>query len=524
MAFPSTYSVGITSLGYQLIWATLAEREDVDIRRMFTDQEEKPHKNIDLFGLSLSWELDGPVLLNFLEKQKIPLWSHQRNNNDPIVFGGGPVLTANPEPFAPFFDVILMGDGESLLPKFIETLKQVKQENRSNRLITLAKVDGIYVPGLYVPKYSADGQLETLEATTSELPKTIRKQTWQGETLSYSKVITPESVWPNIHMVEVVRSCPELCRFCLASYLTLPFRSAPLREGLIPAVEKGLKVTNRIGLLGASVTQHPEFLELLEWLNQDQFNHIRLSLSSVRAATVTKKMIEILQHRGCKSITMAIESGSERMRAVINKKLSEEEIFNAAKYTLEGGLKGIKLYGMVGLPTEQEEDLDQTIELMLKLKKENQGLRITFGVSTFVPKAHTPFQWYGLRIDAKKQLKLLNKKLKSNGVVVRPESFNGSIVQTLISRSDRRLAPVIEAIRKSHNNLSQWKYAYKANQEKGDSSQEKQPFPMPKLPAWEEVVHENWDLSRALPWSHLQGPVSKEVLLQHQEQAIRKAL
>ena len=128
LAFPSTYTVGITSLGYQLVWASLAMRSDLDVRRLFTDQGDPQHRRCDLFGLSLSWELDGPVLLDLLEQQRIPLWSHERGDQDPIVFGGGPVLTANPEPLAPFFDVVLLGDGEELLPAFIDALQQVRDE------------------------------------------------------------------------------------------------------------------------------------------------------------------------------------------------------------------------------------------------------------------------------------------------------------------------------------------------------------------------------------------------------------
>ena len=259
MAFPNCYSVGITSLGYQVIWSTLAKRNDVDVRRIFTDQKETPHKTTDLFGISLSWELDGPVLLDLLEQQNIPLWNHQRDNEDPIVFGGGPVLTANPEPFAPFLDVVLLGDGENLLPLFIEKLLENRQLNRSEQLQALAQMEGIYIPSLYSPEYNHSGELISIEPINSNIPASIKKQTWEGNKLSYSKVITPEAAWPNIHMVEVVRSCPELCRFCLASYLTLPFRSASIEDGLIPAIEKGLQATNRIGLLGASVTQHRNF-------------------------------------------------------------------------------------------------------------------------------------------------------------------------------------------------------------------------------------------------------------------------
>lgn len=389
--------MGITSLGYQIVWATLASRSDLDVRRLFTDQGDPPHRHCDLFGLSLSWELDGPVLLDLLEDQRIPIWSEQRTDADPIVFGGGPVLTANPEPLAPFFDVILLGDGEDLLPAFIDALQAVRNAPRAVRLRHLAKVPGIYVPALYAPDFDAEGTLQSTKPIEADLPATVTKQTWRGNTLSHSTVITPDAAWPDIHMVEVVRSCPELCRFCLASYLTLPFRTPSLDDGLIPAVERGLKATRRLGLLGASVTQHPQFTDLLTWLGSDRFDDVRVSVSSVRAATVTPALAASLASRGSKSLTIAIESGSERMRRVVNKKLSSEEINAAARHAKQGGLSALKLYGMVGLPSEEEEDVEATADLLLQLKKATPGLRFTLGVSTFVPKAHTPFQWQGDR-------------------------------------------------------------------------------------------------------------------------------
>ncbi len=519
LAFPNTYSIGITSLGYQIIWSTLSQRRDVNVKRLFTDQNEISHHQCDLFGISLSWELDGPTVLNLLEKQKIPIWSNDRKENDPIVFGGGPVLTANPEPFAPFFDVILLGDGENLLPSFIDTIQDTRKQSRYEIFKALAQIPGIYIPSLYKPIYTKEGDLININPIHSDIPQSISKQTWRGNSLSHSTVITPEAAWPNIHMVEVVRSCPELCRFCMASYLTLPFRTPSLEEGLIPAIEKGLTATNRIGLLGASVTQHPQFADLINWLNQSRFDNIRLSVSSVRASTVNAKMTSLLSRHGSKSLTIAIESGSERIRRIINKKLSEEEIFVAAKAAKEGGLQSMKLYGMVGLPGEQEEDIQATIDLLLKLKKSTPGFRLTLGISTFVPKAHTPFQWHGLRPEAKNRIKLLEKKLRSNGIDVRPESFGWSVIQALFSRSDRRLAPVIATMKESHNSLGGWKNAYKLARNENLVA-ENSVAGLPKLPPWEEIVNANWENKKILPWNHLNGPLTKDQLIEHQQDAI----
>jgi len=522
LAFPSTYAVGITSLGYQVVWATLARRSDVDVRRLFTDCGDPPHgghwsRALDLFGVSLSWELDAPVLLDLLEQQNIPLWAVERRDGDPIVFGGGPVLTANPEPLAPFFDVVLLGDGELLLPAFVDVLRECRGASRGEQLRRLAGVPGVYIPSFFSPRYGRDGVLEAIEPTEPGIPASVTRQTWRGNTLSQSTVITPEAAWPSIHMVEVARSCPELCRFCLASYLTLPFRTASLEDGLIPAVETGLAVTRRLGLLGASVTQHPQFSELLGWLDQERFADVRVSVSSVRAATVTPQLSRILASRGCRSLTIAIESGSDRLRTVVNKKLERQEIFTAARLTKEGGLSGLKLYGMVGLPSEEEDDVEATADLLLALKRATPGLRLTLGVSTFVPKAHTPFQWEGLRPEAEKRLQRLARRLKPKGIELRPESFGWSVIQTLLSRGDRRLAPVLMAVRGQQDSLGAWKRAYRAVLAK---ELEAPPLELPPPPPWLDLVQARWSANQVLPWEHLASGLPNTTLWRHRQDAL----
>ena len=516
LAFPSTYSVGITSLGFQMVWATMAQRPDLDVRRLFTDGGDPAHRHIDLFGLSLSWELDGPVLLDLLEGQGIPLHSRQRGDNDPLVFGGGPVLTANPEPLAPFFDVVLLGDGEELLPEFFEEAVATAGQPRCQRLRRLAAIDGVYVPSLYEPHYTADGILTAVDPVDGDVPATVSKRTWRGGTLTQSAVITPEAAWPSIHMVEVVRSCPELCRFCLASYLTLPFRTPALDDSLIPAVQRGLAVTDRLGLLGASVTQHPQFAELLQWLDGPAGDGVRLSVSSVRAATVTSELTRILARRGSRSLTIAIESGSERLRQVVNKKLSGEAIAEAAAQARAGGLTGLKLYGMVGLPSETDDDVEATAALLLDLKRRTPGLRLSLGVSTFVPKAHTPFQWEPVRPEAEKRLKLLGKRLKPKGIELRPESYGWSLVQALLSRGDRRLAPLIVAVRGRQGSLGAWKQALRQLRADGAGDPT-------APPTWEAIVHDHWTPGQVLPWSHLHGPLPEATLIAHRAASLSPA-
>ncbi|MEM1392979.1 MAG: radical SAM protein [Cyanobacteria bacterium P01_D01_bin.116] len=506
-AFPNEYTVGITSLGYQVVWATLATRSDLQVSRLFTDISETLPRNPEILGFSMSWELDYVNILNLLESNDVPIRGSDRQDNHPIVFGGGPVLTANPEPYADFFDVVLLGDGENLLNDFINAYKEVRNADRETKLKALAQVPGIYAPSLYEVEYkSLDDAIKSIKPISSDIPLEVKKQTYRGNTLSASTVVTEKAAWENIFMVEVVRSCPEMCRFCLASYLTLPFRTASLNDSLIPAIEKGLQVTNRLGLLGASVTQHPEFNTLLDYINRPKYEDIRLSIASVRTNTVTEELAKTLSQRGTKSLTIAVESGSEKVRKIINKKLEQKDIIKAAENAKKGGLKGLKLYGMVGIPGETPDDLDATVIMMQNLKKAAPGVRFTLGCSTFVPKAHTPFQWFGVNKEAEKRLKLLQKKLKPQGIDFRPESYNWSVIQTLLSRGDRRLSKLLELTRYFGDSLGSYKRAFK--ELKG------------QIPPLDFYVYENWSTEQILPWNHLQGPLPQSTLQKHLNEAV----
>lgn len=508
-AFPNEYTVGITSLGYQVVWATLAMRDDVQVSRLFTDTREQLPRKPELLGFSMSWELDYVNILNLLESLEIPITTSTRDDNHPIVFGGGPVLTANPEPFADFFDVILLGDGEDLLGNFIEAYKEVRNASRQIKLKALAQVPGIYVPSLYEVEYhSLDGDIKSIQPISPEIPAIVQKQTYRGNVLSASTVVTEKAAWENIYMVEVVRSCPEMCRFCLASYLTLPFRTASVEESLIPAIERGLAVTNRLGLLGASVTQHPEFETLLDYISQPKYDDVRLSIASVRTNTVTVQLAQTLAKRDTRSLTIAIESGSEKLREIINKKLHNEEIIQAAINAKAGGLSSLKLYGMAGIPGEESEDLEQTVAMMRAVKKAAPGLRLTLGCSTFVPKAHTPFQWFGVNRQAEKRLQFLQKQLKPQGIDFRPESYNWSIIQALLSRGDRRLSSLLQLTRNFGDSLGSYKRAFKQLKK--------------QIPDLDFYVHTDWSTEQILPWSHLQGPLPQTTLIKHLADATSK--
>ena len=315
-------------------------------------------------------------------------------------------------------------------------------------------------------------------------------------------------MWPNTFIVEVVRSCPELCRFCLASYGSLPFRTPDVKDSLIPVIDFGLKHTSKIGLLGASVTQHPQFEELLDYLlfgvgaGRDQ--HLQVQIASVRADSITKKIAEGLFNLGSKSLTMAVETGSERLREIINKKVSNEIIIKSIETIYNSGFNSIKLYGMAGLPSETEDDLSETVKLLSQIKTRNKGKNLSWGCSVFVPKAQTPFQWFGVDPTAEKKLSFLSKELHKIGVDFRPESYEWSLVQALISRGDRSINKILEDAYRYGNTIGSFKKAIREN--KNIDS--------------DYFISKNWDKETKLPWNSVQGHLNKEIIKEHAQVTI----
>ena len=515
-SYPNSYCVGITSLGYQLVWAFLATHPKVTVSRCFLDAHEPLPPCPHLLGFSLSWELDYANVLTLLERSGCSLLAEERSEGQPLVFGGGPCLTGNPETYAAFFDVVLLGDGEELLADFVAAVVACRSAGASRKetLVALSAVPGVYVPSLYRVEYldGGAGGIASITPRLPAVPPSVTKQTYRGKQLAASTVVSPRMAWPDIFMVEVARSCPEQCRFCSASYLTLPFRAPPLDGGLLDTIEAGLSVTNRLGLLGASVTQHPQFASLLDHLLQPRFEGVRLSIASVRAATVTPALAAALSGHGTQSLTVALESGSERLRRVVNKKLTNDEIVACVRAAEAGGLRALKLYGMVGVPGEVEEDVDATIAMLRELRKLAPRLRLTLGCSTFVPKPHTPFQWYGVDKAADARLTRLAAACRSLNVAFRPESYKWSLIQALLSRGDRRLAPLLLAVRGFGDSLGSYRRAFKQLAAEG--------VPLPPM---EWYVHRHHDFTShgqdVLPWAHLNGPLPTATLAAHAAEA-----
>jgi radical SAM superfamily enzyme YgiQ (UPF0313 family) len=428
--FPNTYAVGMASLGYQTIFKLFASNPKTHTFRYFTDWHEIFPKHFDLMSFSVSWELDFINIINILSELNIPIKACDRDASHPLVYAGGPVLTANPEPWADFFDFIAIGDSENNTDLIIDAALDYKIGTKPRKELLEAFLS---IPGIYVPQLSQ---------------KTISREKSKTNQLASSSVIAPDSCWGDTALIEVVRSCPEMCKFCLASWLTLPFRAPDLEGDLIPKVKEILKYTKNLGLLGASVTQHPEFIDLLKFI-AGQAEKINLQIASVRAGTVTQELCELLVKCGVQNLTIAVESGSERLRNIINKKLPEIDIFNAASAANKAGIKSLKMYGMVGLPYEEEADIDATIDMLLRLKAANKTLKIIWGTSIFTPKAQTPFQVFGVDPNSGAKIDKLAKALKPEGIELRPESYKWAQVQALISRGDRSINDLLIDVHKS---------------------------------------------------------------------------
>lgn len=505
-AYPNTYDIGMAGLGYQLVFWLLDQNPDFLVHRAFADYQEPGCRDAALIGFTLSWELDYANILQMLERFGVAMLASERDDGEPLVFGGGPVLAANPEPFADFFDVLLLGDAEELVPKLLDAWSRLKDKpSRQDKLLALAQIPGMYVPSFYKPVYDGEGgDLLATEAVLPVVPAAIVRQPYTppADYVAHSVVLTPESSWGNMFLVEVVRSCPQECRFCLASFLSRPFRAAPV-ETLLEKIDLGLKHTPRIGLLGPSVTEHPQFALLAEGLLERPQTEI--SIASIRADTIEAGVLEMLVRLGQRSVTIALESGSERLRSIMKKNLTETEFLHAMELIAASGLKAVKLYGIVGLPGETAHDLEETVRLLKLVKKKHKQLRITFGVSSFVPKAQTPFQWAGRDRQCQKKIEYVRKHLSACGIEVRPESHNWSDIQALLSRADRRLTPVLLAVAGNASQLGPWRRALK-----------QRPAGCPDLDyfAYRQIEEE-----AVLPWSHLTDDARAGMLKRHKEAA-----
>lgn len=504
MSFPAGYNIGMSALGYLSMVKLFDTNPKANPEKIFTDTEKTQHdiREVRLIGFSFSFEFDFINIFKMLEKYQIPLYAQDRNDSFPLLFAGGPVMSANPEPFAEFFDFIIVGDGENS-NEIIEVLYQNPHLSKHELLDKLGELDGIYIPSRYEINYNQDLSIASISPDDK-----VKKITKQNLDCMASPIVTPDTMFSNNCLIEIARGCPQKCAFCLASYANLPFRYPPL-EQIIEAIDLGIEKAGKVGLLGALVSAHPQFDEITDYImNKLESQKFEVSISSLRADRINPKIVQMLVKAGQKTSTIALEAGSQRLRDFINKRLNEEQIFDSVRVAAENGLTGLKIYSMIGLPTETMADIDELCSLMKRLQKEFKGFALTLSSSSFVPKAHTPFQWYGREnlktLEAKNDY--LKKHLHIAGIKYRPTSIKWDNIQGLIARGDRRISEVLVEFCKHSASLGSINRAYK---ECMSSTQ--------NLPSFEWYANRDISCEEILPWEMISYDFTKEDLAKEVE-------
>ena len=440
MAYPAKEEFALSSLGYMWLYKIADMTEGINAVRISTDNMNLNKNDIDSIAFSMSFDFDYLGVLEILDNFKIPFYSKDRDCNSPLIFAGGPVLTANPKPYEDFFDFIILGDGEEV---FIKVLKCLQQNLGKNKTLELLKnMEGVYIPS----------------------DKISKKATVALNDVIYTPILSEKSYFKNTFIIEVSRGCMNRCAFCTASYINLPFRYYDY-EKIINAIEFGLKYTDKIALLGAQISAHPNFKDIMRYIKNkiESGKNIELGISSLRTDSVEPEIVQILAAGGQKHSTIAIEAASEKLRRFINKNLSEEQIIYAVKTARENGLKGLKIYSMIGIPNETDDDISEFLTLAKKLKNENKGFNIEFSFSTFVPKPHTPLQW-SKREDTKtleKKQKFLEKELAKVGIASKFSSAKWDYWQTVLSRSGSEISPALIEVFKNGGKIGAYKSAFK---------------------------------------------------------------
>lgn len=445
LVYPNRYYLGMSNLGFQTIYKLLNDRDDTVCERIFWEGGPPAPESVEsarglgdysCAAFSFSYELDYLNLAPILRASGIPFNPDERTEDHPLLMAGGPAVTANPAPLAPIFDVIAIGEAEALLPAAIPVL--AAGARRSETLHRLSSLPGLYVPSHHHGQAIKRQYLAKLNSCPT-----------------HSVVLTPDTELGELYLLEVERGCAWGCRFCLVSRVFCPPRFRSL-DTLLNQAKEGLKYRRRIGLVGPVVTDHPQIEELLCGLQELGAD---FSLSSLRLKPLPTSLLKLIRQGGAESIALAPEAGSERLRRLIGKGFNEDDILGAVERA--AFFKQLKLYFMLGLPTETDEDAVAIAKLALKCKERAGGARLSLNIAPFIPKAATPFERYGMTRAPvlEVRLNLISDGLRGSGIELKNESPEWSQVQTALSRGDGRLAEVLSGI--ETNSLAGWRRAVK---------------------------------------------------------------
>jgi radical SAM superfamily enzyme YgiQ (UPF0313 family) len=479
LVFPNTYFVGMSNLGFQTVYKLFNAEADIVCERAFlppktelaeqlaagapllTLESQTPVGEFDVVAFSVSFEWDYTNVLTLLRLAGVPPRTDARTHHHPLVVIGGAVTFVNPEPLAPFADAIAAGEGEALIPSLLRAFQGAS--DREDLLRRLATERGFYIPSFYDVQYGQDGTIAAfVPKAATGAPPVVKKaalKTTEAVDPPATTIFTPETEFGSRFLVEVVRGCANLCRFCWAGYNYLPVRAFP-KDRILQLAEQARPHSNRVGLVSIALCDHPEIEEILTRLAEMGYS---ISPASLRLDDLTPTIVGLLRQSGEKTLTIAPETGSDRLRRVINKTITNDEIRAAAEMIFASGIENLKLYFMIGLPTETDDDLiairDITLQLREIMLKHGRGRghlgRIVGSVNPLIPKPGTAYQWLPMEGDASIERKIQRMRSLMAGidnVYFNIKSERHSFYQALLSLGDRRVAPAIEAAERNGGN------------------------------------------------------------------------
>jgi len=541
-AFPDLYEVGMSNQGLKILYESVNIQNNILMERVFApavDMEEEMRKhdlplftlesgtplaNFDVIGFSLQYELSYTNVLNMLDLAGLSLYSSERSSSDPFIIGGGP-CTFNPEPLAPFFDLFVLGESEEVLPALLLELAFLKKSDagRSEILKHFSGIEGVYVPEFYEPVYNEAGRLLKINRKAAAPDRVVKRVVMDLDSAPYptAPVVPYIQTVHDRAVVELFRGCGRGCRFCQAGYIFRPVRRRSSEK--IVAIAKDLIAAtgyDELSLSSLSSSDYPHLDQLIEDLgNNLDGDRVKCSLPSLRLDSYSVKLAHRLHQGRRSSLTFAPEAATERLRRVIRKNISESDIYSALNDAVTAGWQGFKLYFMIGLPTEKDEDVEAIISMCRDIRGRFRGkvkgsLKLTVSVATFVPKANTPFQWepqIPLQEIVRRQQILMEGFRKIPGIDFSWHDAETSFLEAVFARGDRLLAPLIEKAWKLGCRLDGWSEHFSFNR-------------------WQQAFTETgidgagyaerlFAFKDCLPWDHLDCGVERELFIRENKLA-----